>query len=543
MSVVQASISDEARGERKRRGAFFTPLELADYMSRWAIRKDSDSVLEPSCGDSAFLYSAGNRLRGMGQLLPNLVGYDVHEPSVKFSTNFLREEGLPAQIQCANFLKTEPSDLFDVVLGNPPYIRFQDIDEAEQKFIVEMAKSHGVKLSRLANAWAAFVIHASSFLKEDGRLGFVLPAVLLTVNYARPVRRFLMNRFANVKLVMFDERVFPGVMEEVVLLLAEGSGGTSHIEIEHHGDLDSLKSETALEDVSMKVTPKKWSAALVAPSDHALFKSIANGKTFTELENWGSIELGTVTGNNKYFTLTAEEVRERGLESDVVRVSPPGSKHLTGLTLSKRYLDSLDRTFLFYPSEPLSEAASKYIRLGEELDVHTGYKCRNRSPWWRVPLTAAPDLIFTYMSGEAPKFVANEAGAHVLNSVHGVRVSGKGRDVSGLLPLAFMNSVSLAGAELKGRSYGGGILKVEPGEAKHLPVPTWEALENASTLIAARPQIVSLLTSGKLEDAVRRVDDAFLVRDLGLNRDDVGRMRKMWLFLKKRRANRGSGPK
>ncbi len=64
-------------------------------------------------------------------------------------------------------------------------------------------------------------------------MGLVLPAELLTVNYAAEVRRFLMERFARVDLVLFAERVFPEVQEEVVLLLAEGydEGPTDHCRV------------------------------------------------------------------------------------------------------------------------------------------------------------------------------------------------------------------------------------------------------------------------------------------------------------------------
>lgn len=40
---------------RKARGAFFTPPELCRYMAEWAIRAPTDRVLEPSCGEAAFL--------------------------------------------------------------------------------------------------------------------------------------------------------------------------------------------------------------------------------------------------------------------------------------------------------------------------------------------------------------------------------------------------------------------------------------------------------------------------------------------------------
>ena len=92
------------------------------------------------------------------------------------------------------------------------------------------ALSHGVRLSALASSWAAFTIHASEFLSDSGRLGLVLPAELLSVNYASEVRRFLLGRFAKVRLVLFEQLVFPGVLEDVVLLLAEGRGTATHFE-------------------------------------------------------------------------------------------------------------------------------------------------------------------------------------------------------------------------------------------------------------------------------------------------------------------------
>ena len=97
----------------------------------------------------------------------------------------------------------------------------------------------------LASSWAAFTVHAALFLKPEGRLGLVLPAELLTVNYAADVRRFLMARFARVRLVLFTERVFPGVQEEVMLLLAEGAGPTDRCELYQVPDIAGLSAPEA----------------------------------------------------------------------------------------------------------------------------------------------------------------------------------------------------------------------------------------------------------------------------------------------------------
>ena len=69
-----------------------------------------------------------------------------------------------------------------------------------------------------------FTVHATQFLREGGRLAFVLPAELLSVNYAAPVRRYLLSSFSSVCLVLFEDPIFPEVQEEVILLLADGFG-------------------------------------------------------------------------------------------------------------------------------------------------------------------------------------------------------------------------------------------------------------------------------------------------------------------------------
>ena len=120
----------------------------------------------------------------------------------------------------------------------------------------------------------------------------------------------------------------------------------------------------------------------------------------------------------------------------------------------------------------LSTAAAAYIAAGEKAKVNDAYKCRVRSPWWKVPRVGVPDLLLTYMNHDTPRLVANEAGVTYLNSVHGVTLQPEHRKLGrDLLPIGVLNSLTLLGAELVGRSYGGGILKVEPKEADLLPVP------------------------------------------------------------------------
>ena len=101
-----------------------------------------------------------------------------------------------------------------------------------------------------------------------------------------------------------------------------------------------------------------------------------------------------------------------------------------------------------------------YIVEGEAAGVHKAYKCRVRSPWWKVPRVAVPDAFLTYMNHDTPQIVTNRAGVAYLNSIHGVTFAGAHRQLAmDLLPMAALNTVTLLGSELVGRSYGGGILK------------------------------------------------------------------------------------
>ena len=77
--------------------------------------------------------------------------------------------------------------------------------------------------------------------------------------------------------------------------------------------------------------------------------------------------------------------------------------------------------------------------------------------------------LITYMNSEVVNICSNEAHAEYLNSCHGLVLNDDAKGLGmELLPLAFLNSATLFSAEMVGRSYGGGVLKLEPKEAARL---------------------------------------------------------------------------
>jgi len=545
---------------RKARGAFFTPEAICDFICTWALRGANDEVLEPSCGEAAFLLSADRQLRSLGSRTPGrqvhtftqLQGVEVHAESAMRASFSLASTGTEATIHLGDFFDCDLPGQFDAVVGNPPYVRYQDFTGESRARAQQRALAHGVRVNGLASSWAPFVVHAATFLRPEGRLGLVLPAELLSVNYAAPIRAFLMKRFASVRLVMFEGRVFPGVMEEVVLLLAEGTGPTDHFTVQQVRDVSDLgRLEHCASTWRPVSSDDKWSPALLPPGAADAYAALAVGGSFVRLKDWGNTSLGMVTGNNSYFALSADDARHHGLRAaDLLKISPPGSKHLRGLTFTTKAWEEMRdggaRTFLFYPrSDRLSTKALEYVAHGEALSVESAYKCRVRTPWWRVPLVATPHLFLTYMNHDTPRLVRNQAQVPHVNSVHGVSLK-RGRVQLGQdwLPMASLNSLTLLGAELVGRSYGGGMLKLEPTEADALPVPSPLAVEAlGAELSALRPQLASAQRGGQLQEAVRLVDEILLVGHLGLSRRKVKALRDAHADMRARRAARGADPR
>jgi adenine-specific DNA-methyltransferase len=546
---------DDTASLRKERGAFFTPDAITRFMTNWAIRQADDEVLEPAAGDAAFLVAAVDRLRELAAYpssVPTVQGVEIHAPSAGVARKRVLAAGGEANIHEGDFFIVEPKPAFDAVIGNPPYIRYQDFKGEARARAREAALRAGISLTGLASSWAAFTVHGALFLKQGGRLALVLPAELLAVNYAAPVRRFLFNRFRDIQLVLFDEQVFPEAEADVVLLLADGylDGPADHMTIRQTKNAATLPSLGPGLSWSPSDPSGKWTSSLIDPNIMGAMQRLVAQEQYSVLESWGDTTLGMVTGNNRYFTLSPQRVKELGLRpKELLDLSPPGSSHLRVLSLTKAMLTSLGREgnaiHLFYPTNPPSAAAAAYIEDGRRTAVDSAYKCRVRKLWYQVPLVPPADLLLTCMNADTPRIVANEAGVRHLNSVHGVYLKKAHREIGReLLPLASLNSVTLLHAEMVGRAYGGGILKIEPKEADVwlMPSPTLVA-QRAEALRRVKKRAVALLRKGRLLEAVKVVDGALMDECGELSKEKVRHLRSAHLMLSNRRNSRAASGK
>lgn len=553
-----SQIRSDSPESRKQRGAFFTPAGIADFLAEWATAGRAEArVLDPTCGEAVFLLSAARRLAANGASPAAsrelLHGVDLHEASLEQSRRALASEGFDASLVAGDFFnQAPPSQLggalpwMDAVVGNPPFVRYQEHRGEARKRSAAAALAQGVRLSGLASSWAALLVHACSFLRPDGRVAMVLPAELLTVGYAEPVRRWLRQRFAAVHLVLFEQLQFRDAEEQVVLLVARGSGGCDAFALHHARDAEDLSRLHVFDGVAVSPSAEgKWTDLLLPTERRTLFRQLTSAH-FVDLGRYGAPELGTVTGANRFFALS-EAVRETfglGL-SDVTAIVPPGTKHLKGTRFTAGRWEQLklqgERVWLLNPrAETPAGGLARYVQHGKQLGVHEAYKCTVRSPWWRPPVVGPPDLFFTYMSHRYPRLIANDAGVSFVNSMHGLVLRGDAPPCAkDALPLLALNSASMLGAEIFGRSYGGGILKMEPSEAAKLPVPAPAPLTRAWSMIEKRRgHLDELLRAGRWQDVVEEVDHAVLVRAAGLRREHVIALRSDAARLRQRRTRR-----
>lgn len=545
---------------RKARGAFFTPPLIAEFLTKWAIGKNpSARVLDPTCGDGVFLIAAGQRLRSLGtgarEVNEQLVGVDVHKSSLAQAREALAAHKLGAELIHSDFFDlSTPAQLeprvgwCDSVVGNPPFIRYQDYGVEPRRQATRAALAQGVALNKLASSWAPLLVHASGFLRPEGRLAMVLPSEVLTVAYAEPIRRWLRSRFESVNLVFFSELQFEAE-EQVVLLVAEGTGSCDAFAIYEVADASDLDDLHPLDAASAALRDDaKWSDLILPAGARRLFREHATER-YVPLRSYGTLALGTVTGANQFFVMNECVRRERSLDEGLFKRVAPGVKHVKGLTFTQAHWEESKlaghRVWLLCPNagESKSRALNRYIAYGKEQAFDATYKCSIRDPWWRPPVVPTPDLFFTYMSHMHPRLIANTSGATILNSMHGMRLHDDNSSVArDALPLLTLNSITMLGAEILGRSHGGGILKMEPREASGLPLPRPEDLQSAWDVMAPRRAALDMaLRRGDWEAVLADVDRVLLGGVLDLSQDAIEKIRNAATFLRVRRTRQTAG--
>ena len=174
---------------------------------------------------------------------------------------------------------------------------------------------------------------------------------------------------------------------------------------------------------------------------------------------------------------------------------------------------------------------------GEARSEHVGYKCSIRDRWYIVPSVWVPDAFFLRRNNLYPKFVLNCCGAVSTDTMHRMKFK-DGVDPENVL-LAYYNSVSFAFTEICGRSYGGGVLEILPGEMGNILIPKIQYIDHVfrSELLQEIDHVVR--NDDDIEKALDLVDREVLTKLLGIEQEICSQCRVIWKKMQRRRLGRG----
>lgn len=530
----------EASAE-KLRGGFYTPEPIAEFVLRWGINGSKDfDILEPSCGDGVFLEQLAKNKFKYNSI--TAIEFDEVEAAKADKVNLKTKQVINADFHtyCNNTHKR-----FDLVVGNPPYIRYQFFDRLQQAEAGDIFVKAGLTYSKLTNAWVSFVVGSSLLLKnKGGKIGFVLPAEILQVSYAQQLRNFIAHFYNKINIISFEKLVFPDIQQEVVLLLCEKNEtkdhNIEHIELRDASELKSL-------DVARLKSPKKkidfksnkWTFYFLDQEEIDFLENIANDRNIPVLGKFANVEVGITTGSNDFFTVPLTTVEEYDLH-DYAKPMVGRSVQVNSVIFTEKDWEknrnSLARAHLltFPDSKNLNgkNGAVKYIAHGESLGIHKGYKTGIREDWFVVPSLKISDALFIRRNNLYPRLIINQAGAYTTDTMH--RVFLKPTTNLKAFTASYYNSLSLAFTEVCGRSHGGGVLELMPNEAERVLLPYHK--DNAALL----SQIDKLIRNKTdIEEVLKITNQVILKEHYGLTQKEIKLAHSIWKKLSYRRLNRG----
>jgi|AntRauMFilla1563_2_1112583.scaffolds.fasta_scaffold00004_58 adenine-specific DNA-methyltransferase len=541
----------------KLRGGYYTPSPIAEFICSWAIQNDNDLVLEPSCGDGNFIEAAIARFNELGvngaDLYGRIKGVELIPEEAQKATRRASSFGLNGDTIVNNdffsFISNQEDIAYNSIIGNPPFIRYQNFPPKHRDIAIQMMEDLGLKPNKLTNIWVPFLVICSSLLAKDGRLGMVIPAELFQVKYAEQTRIFLSKFFERITIVTFKKLVFDGIQQEVVIMLCEKSVPNAQgIRVLQLDDLDQLSeidfdAVAETEVVDIRHDNEKWTKYFLNPREIDFLREIKDSNRIPLANNILDADVGIVTGRNEFFMLKQSQVEEWNLQ-DVTTKVVSKSNQLSGIIFNDRDFDTNAQkdlpNQLFLPENKefklLDKHSKTYIKYGEEKEFHTGYKCRIRKKWYITPSLWIPQGFALRQVNRYPKLVMNHVEASSTDTIHRLRFISDEYSPESIV-ICFLNSLTFAFSEVTGRSYGGGVMTFEPTEIEELLIPVVEDHGIDINLID------ELIRGDRIEEVLDIVDKAVLIDHYGFTLEETLELRNIWLKMSNRRINRGKSAK
>ena len=496
--------------EIKKRGAFYTPDDLANFMCKLSIKRSTSHVLEPSYGDGLFIKHLQKHKKNF-----SIDAVEIDFKTYKESKKYFKNVNLVNE----DFLCFEKKKEYDLIIGNPPFVRTRNLPKEQKEIAQKIYKEDlGLRSHSDPSSWLLFIYKSFSLLKSGGTLCFVLPFDMTFVSYAVPLWKEIFANFGKIEVYHSKKRYFPEILQDTIVLKLSNYGGQSSsldyfvFEDSFTGNLKKIN--ISKEPIFNKLKPFKY--ALLTDDFFEIETKIKN--KLYRLGDHVDFHIGYVSGNKNYFHPQKEIVSKFKLGNDSFIETLAESKAVKKTGIYTSNIESHQLSKLFYPVNQ-TRKENAYIQFGEENKFHTQKKTSSRNPWYLTPLVHVPDFILSTFK-DSPILLDNDAGYLATNSFlcgyikkndllsHSIT---KENLISG-----WYSSLTNLFFELEIHSLGGGRLVMIPGEICNIKVPIISNITNDFF-----QKLNKKLYNESLEEAQEFTDKMVLNQLLGLTYKEI----------------------
>lgn len=204
--------------DRKFNGAFFTPTYIVDFIINEVKPNEKDKNLDPSCGCGAFLIGLAEYYKNTFKksikktVQENIFGsdildYNIHRAKLLLTIFALQnEENLEENdfnLYVQDSLKAKWNSEFDSVVGNPPYVKFQDLSEENRTYLTKNWTSID---GGTFNLYFAFFELGHKLLTQTGKLGYITPNNYFTSLAGVSIRKYFQQKKCVTRIIDFSHR-------------------------------------------------------------------------------------------------------------------------------------------------------------------------------------------------------------------------------------------------------------------------------------------------------------------------------------------------
>ena len=520
--------------KKRELGAYYTPPELSQVLVDWAILSRLENILEPSFGGCGFFESCIKKLESLGCKTPSeqLYGVDIDPHAFNIlSQKFGKTVSLDKRFLHSDFISVSPGQFlvpdFDVVLGNPPYVSMHNMSLEQRRRCEKTFKaSPFIKqtMGRNVSLWAFFLLHSLSFLKNGGKVAWVLPSSLLHTDYSKKLIEVHKQHFKRVKIAKLAERFFvsEGAQETSIVLIAEGfsktASNTGCLEISSVHNIEELH-----EFIHAPIDQNKlnhfdnYKISLLSKEISDSYFQVEKNQVSKKLIDYLNIKIGMVTGANKFFIINKETIEKNNLDSSYLRPIVSRFSCLVGIRHNKlRQRENEGNNLRSYLLNPCNEDMKEkntpvrnYLAQISAKERRHNKTFPKRANWYTPDDNIYPDAFFSYMSHLGPRIVLNQGKINCTNSIHKVffneRLSHRNKLA---ISISLLSSYSQLSAEIEARSYSSGVLKIEPTAGKNIRILMSDrCIQDLASNVTS---IESLLTQDKQLEMTTLIDNIFI---------------------------------